>query len=222
MPNKRAGGFCFGTKIAPIFYNTMEDAGALPIEFDCTNLGMGDVIDVYPYKGEVRRHESDELVTNFELKTEVLLDEVRAGGRIPLIVGRGLTEKARAELGLGASDLFKKPEQPADSGKGFTLAQKMVGRACGLPEGQGVRPGAYCEPKMTTVGSQDTTGPMTRDELKDLACLASLPTWSCSRSATPRPIRSRSTSPPTTPCQTSSAPVAACRCAQATASSTAG
>lgn len=192
VPNKRAGGFCFGTKIAPIFYNTMEDAGALPIEFDCTNLGMGDVIDVYPYKGEVRRHDSDELVTTFELKTEVLLDEVRAGGRIPLIVGRGLTEKARAELGLGASDLFKKPEQPADSGKGFTLAQKMVGRACGLPEGQGVRPGAYCEPKMTTVGSQDTTGPMTRDELKDLACLgfsADLVMQSfCHTAAYPKPI----------------------------------
>ena len=192
VPNKRAGGFCFGTKIAPIFYNTMEDAGALPIEFDCTNLAMGDVIDVYPFKGEVRRHGSDELVTNFELKTEVLLDEVRAGGRIPLIVGRGLTEKARAELGLGASDLFKKPEQPADSGKGFTLAQKMVGRACGLPEGQGVRPGAYCEPKMTTVGSQDTTGPMTRDELKDLACLgfsADLVMQSfCHTAAYPKPI----------------------------------
>ncbi|MFK3680799.1 bifunctional aconitate hydratase 2/2-methylisocitrate dehydratase [Pseudomonas sp. NPDC088890] len=192
VPNKRAGGFCFGTKIAPIFYNTMEDAGALPIEFDCTNLAMGDVIDVYPYKGEVRRHESDELVTNFALKTEVLLDEVRAGGRIPLIVGRGLTEKARAELGLGASDLFKKPEQPADTGKGFTLAQKMVGRACGLPEGQGVRPGAYCEPKMTTVGSQDTTGPMTRDELKDLACLgfsADLVMQSfCHTAAYPKPI----------------------------------
>ncbi|MNB96869.1 Aconitate hydratase 2 [compost metagenome] len=192
VPNKRAGGFCFGTKIAPIFYNTMEDAGALPIEFDCTNLGMGDVIDVYPFKGEVRRNGSDELVTNFELKTEVLLDEVRAGGRIPLIVGRGLTEKARAELGLGASDLFKKPEQPADSGKGFTLAQKMVGRACGLPEGQGVRPGAYCEPKMTTVGSQDTTGPMTRDELKDLACLgfsADLTMQSfCHTAAYPKPI----------------------------------
>ena len=171
VPNKRAGGFCFGTKIAPIFYNTMEDAGALPIEFDCTDLAMGDVIDVYPYKGEVRRHGSDELVTNFELKTDVLLDEVRAGGRIPLIIGRGLTERARAELGMGPSDLFKKPEAPADSGKGFTLAQKMVGRACGLAEGQGVRPGTYCEPKMTTVGSQDTTGPMTRDELKDLACL---------------------------------------------------
>lgn len=192
VPNKRAGGFCFGTKIAPIFYNTMEDAGALPIEFDCTNLGMGDVIDVYPYKGEVRRHESDELVTTFALKTEVLLDEVRAGGRIPLIVGRGLTEKARAELGLGASDLFKKPEQPADTGKGFTLAQKMVGRACGLAEGQGVRPGAYCEPKMTTVGSQDTTGPMTRDELKDLACLgfsADLVMQSfCHTAAYPKPI----------------------------------
>jgi aconitate hydratase 2/2-methylisocitrate dehydratase len=192
VPNKRAGGFCFGTKIAPIFYNTMEDAGALPIEFDCSNLAMGDVIDVYPYKGEVRRHESDELVTTFTLKTEVLLDEVRAGGRIPLIVGRGLTEKARAELGLGASDLFKKPEQPADTGKGFTLAQKMVGRACGLAEGQGVRPGAYCEPKMTTVGSQDTTGPMTRDELKDLACLgfsADLVMQSfCHTAAYPKPI----------------------------------
>ncbi|HSG24140.1 MAG TPA: aconitate hydratase B, partial [Azonexus sp.] len=162
VPNKRAGGFCFGTKIAPIFYNTMEDAGALPIEFDCTNLAMGDVIDVYPYKGEVRRNGSDELVTTFELKTEVLLDEVRAGGRIPLIIGRGLTEKARAELGLAPSTLFSKPEAPADSGKGFTLAQKMVGRACGV---EGIRPGTYCEPKMTTVGSQDTTGPMTRDEL---------------------------------------------------------
>lgn len=192
VPNKRAGGFCFGTKIAPIFYNTMEDAGALPIEFDCTNLNMGDVIDVYPYKGEVRRHGSDELVTNFELKTDVLLDEVRAGGRIPLIIGRGLTEKARAELGLSPSDLFKKPEAPADSGKGFTLAQKMVGRACGLPEGQGVRPGTYCEPKMTTVGSQDTTGPMTRDELKDLACLgfsADLVMQSfCHTAAYPKPI----------------------------------
>ena len=192
VPNKRAGGFCFGTKIAPIFYNTMEDAGALPIEFDCTNLAMGDVIDVYPYKGEVRRHGSDELVTSFELKTDVLLDEVRAGGRIPLIVGRGLTEKARAELGLGATDLFKKPVAPVDSGKGFTLAQKMVGRACGLAEGQGVRPGTYCEPKMTTVGSQDTTGPMTRDELKDLACLgfsADLVMQSfCHTAAYPKPI----------------------------------
>ncbi len=189
VPNKRAGGFCFGTKIAPIFYNTMEDAGALPIEFDCTDLAMGDVIDVYPFKGEVRRHDSDELVTTFELKTEVLLDEVRAGGRIPLIVGRGLTEKARAELGLGASDLFKKPEQPADTGKGYTLAQKMVGKACGVA---GIRPGTYCEPKMTTVGSQDTTGPMTRDELKDLACLgfsADLVMQSfCHTAAYPKPV----------------------------------
>ncbi|MBB2496568.1 bifunctional aconitate hydratase 2/2-methylisocitrate dehydratase [Aquipseudomonas ullengensis] len=192
VPNKRAGGFCFGTKIAPIFYNTMEDAGALPIEFDCSNLAMGDAIDVYPYKGEVRRHGSDELVTSFQLKTDVLLDEVRAGGRIPLIVGRGLTEKARAELGLAPSTLFKKPESPVDSGKGFTLAQKMVGRACGLQEGKGVRPGTYCEPKMTTVGSQDTTGPMTRDELKDLACLgfsADLVMQSfCHTAAYPKPI----------------------------------
>ncbi|MFS0826785.1 bifunctional aconitate hydratase 2/2-methylisocitrate dehydratase [Pseudomonas phoenicis] len=192
VPNKRAGGFCFGTKIAPIFYNTMEDAGALPIEFDCTDLNMGDVIDVYPYKGEVRRHGSDELVTTFTLKTEVLLDEVRAGGRIPLIVGRGLTDKARAELNLGATDLFKLPEAPVDTGKGYTLAQKMVGRACGLPEGEGVRPGTYCEPKMTTVGSQDTTGPMTRDELKDLACLgfsADLVMQSfCHTAAYPKPI----------------------------------
>lgn len=190
VPNKRAGGFCFGTKIAPIFYNTMEDAGALPIEFDCTDLNMGDVIDVYPYKGEV--HRDGKLLTTFELKTDVLLDEVRAGGRIPLIIGRGLTEKARAELGLGPTDLFKKPEAPADTGKGFTLAQKMVGRACGLPEGQGVRPGTYCEPKMTTVGSQDTTGPMTRDELKDLACLgfsADLVMQSfCHTAAYPKPI----------------------------------
>ena len=192
VPNKRAGGFCFGTKIAPIFYNTMEDAGALPIEFDCSNLAMGDVIDVYPFKGEVRRHETDELVTTFELKTPVLLDEVRAGGRIPLIVGRGLTDKARTELGMGPTDLFKLPDAPVDTGKGFTLAQKMVGRACGMPEGQGVRPGAYCEPKMTTVGSQDTTGPMTRDELKDLACLgfsADLVMQSfCHTAAYPKPI----------------------------------
>ncbi|WP_285533797.1 bifunctional aconitate hydratase 2/2-methylisocitrate dehydratase [Stutzerimonas stutzeri] len=171
VPNKRAGGFCFGNKIAPIFYNTMEDAGALPIEFDVAKLNMGDVIDVYPLAGKVTRHGTDDVLATFELKTPVLLDEVRAGGRIPLIIGRGLTEKARAELGMGPSDLFKKPEAPAESTKGFTLAQKMVGRACGLPEGAGVRPGTYCEPKMTTVGSQDTTGPMTRDELKDLACL---------------------------------------------------
>ena len=189
VPNKRAGGFCFGTKIAPIFYNTMEDAGALPIEFDCTNLNMGDAIDVYPYEGKVCKHGTDEVITTFELKTQVLLDEVRAGGRIPLIIGRGLTEKARAELGLGSSELFRKPEAPADSNKGFTLAQKMVGRACGV---EGIRPGTYCEPKMTTVGSQDTTGPMTRDELKDLACLgfsADLVMQSfCHTAAYPKPI----------------------------------
>ncbi|MHC6224987.1 bifunctional aconitate hydratase 2/2-methylisocitrate dehydratase [Pseudomonas sp. X10] len=192
VPNKRAGGFCFGSKIAPIFYNTMEDAGALPIEFDVSNLNMGDVIDVYPHAGKVCKHGTDEVITTFELKTPVLLDEVRAGGRIPLIVGRGLTEKARAELGLGATDLFKLPEAPVDTGKGYTLAQKMVGKACGLPEGKGVRPGTYCEPKMTTVGSQDTTGPMTRDELKDLACLgfsADLVMQSfCHTAAYPKPI----------------------------------
>ena len=189
VPNKRAGGFCFGTKIAPIFYNTMEDAGALPIEFDCSDLNMGDAIDVYPYEGKVCKHGTDEVITTFELKTQVLLDEVRAGGRIPLIIGRGLTEKARAELGLAPSELFRKPEAPAESDKGYTLAQKMVGKACGV---QGVRPGTYCEPKMTTVGSQDTTGPMTRDELKDLACLgfsADLVMQSfCHTAAYPKPI----------------------------------
>ena len=189
VPNKRAGGFCFGSKIAPIFYNTMEDAGALPIEFDVSNINMGDVIDLYPHAGKVCKHGTDEVITTFELKTPVLLDEVRAGGRIPLIIGRGLTEKARAELGLGPTDLFKKPEAPVESTKGFTLAQKMVGKACGVT---GVRPGTYCEPKMTTVGSQDTTGPMTRDELKDLACLgfsADLVMQSfCHTAAYPKPI----------------------------------
>ncbi|MCE3025898.1 bifunctional aconitate hydratase 2/2-methylisocitrate dehydratase [Salinicola sp. DM10] len=189
VPNKRAGGFCFGGKIAPIFFNTMEDAGALPIEMDVDKLEMGDVIDVYPYEGKVTRHDSDEVISTFALKTQVILDEVRAGGRIPLIIGRGLTEKAREELGLPASDVFRKPEQPADSGKGFTLAQKMVGKACNL---EGVRPGMYCEPKMTTVGSQDTTGPMTRDELKDLACLgfqADLVMQSfCHTAAYPKPV----------------------------------
>ncbi len=168
IPNKRNGGYCFGGKIAPIFFNTMEDAGALPIEMDVSAMQMGDVIDVYPHDGKATRHDSDEVLTEFELGNNVLPDEVRAGGRIPLIIGRGLTDRARKALGLGDSDLFLKPEMPADTGKGYTLAQKMVGRACGLP---GVRPGMYCEPKMTTVGSQDTTGPMTRDELKDLACL---------------------------------------------------
>jgi aconitate hydratase 2/2-methylisocitrate dehydratase len=189
IPNKRSGGYCFGGKIAPIFFNTMEDAGALPIEMDVSKMDMGDVIDVYPYEGVVKRHDTDEVISTFSLKTPVLLDEVRAGGRINLIVGRGLTNKAREALGMGPSDLFRSPEQPADTGKGYTLAQKMVGKACGTT---GIRPGAYCEPKMTTVGSQDTTGPMTRDELKDLACLgfsADLVMQSfCHTAAYPKPV----------------------------------
>jgi aconitate hydratase 2/2-methylisocitrate dehydratase len=189
VPNKRAGGYVLGGKIAPIFFNTMEDAGALPIELDVTSLNMGDVIDVYPYKGEVRRHGSDELVSSFALKTDVLIDEVRAGGRIPLIIGRGLTDRARQSLGLPSSDVFRRPVAVEDSGKGYSLAQKMVGKACGV---EGIRPGTYCEPKMTTVGSQDTTGPMTRDELKDLACLgfsAELTMQSfCHTSAYPKPV----------------------------------
>ena len=189
IPNKRTGGYCFGSKIAPIFFNTMEDAGALPIEMDVSKMEMGDVIDVYPYEGVVKRHGTDEVISTFSLKTPVIMDEVRAGGRINLIVGRGLTNKAREALGLPATDLFRMPEQPADTGKGYTLAQKMVGKACGVA---GVRPGAYCEPKMTTVGSQDTTGPMTRDELKDLACLgfsADLVMQSfCHTAAYPKPV----------------------------------
>ncbi|HEX5343114.1 MAG TPA: bifunctional aconitate hydratase 2/2-methylisocitrate dehydratase, partial [Duganella sp.] len=169
IPNKRFGGVCLGTKIAPIFYNTMEDAGALPIELDVSQMEMGDVIELRPYEGKALKNGA--VIAEFTVKSEVLFDEVRAGGRIPLIIGRGLTTKAREALGLPASTLFRLPQNPADTGKGFSLAQKMVGRACGLPEGQGIRPGTYCEPKMTTVGSQDTTGPMTRDELKDLACL---------------------------------------------------
>jgi aconitate hydratase 2/2-methylisocitrate dehydratase len=168
IPNKRNGGYCFGTKIAPIFFNTMEDAGALPIEMDISQMETGDVIDVYPFAGKATKHDSDEAIATFELSTNVLKDEVQANGRIPLIIGRGLTGRARESLGLSASDIFEVPEAKEDSGKGFTLAQKMVGKACGV---KGVRPYMYCEPKMTTVGSQDTTGPMTRDELKDLACL---------------------------------------------------
>nr|WP_211161361.1 bifunctional aconitate hydratase 2/2-methylisocitrate dehydratase [Aromatoleum bremense] len=173
VPNKRFGGVCLGSKIAPIFFNTMEDAGALPIELDCGQLDMGDEIElqVDAASGKVTALKNGAVVSESQLKTLVILDEVRAGGRIPLIIGRGLTAKAREALGLPVSTLFRLPQAPADSGKGFSLAQKMVGRACGFPEGQGVRPGTYCEPKMTTVGSQDTTGPMTRDELKDLACL---------------------------------------------------
>ncbi|GLT18448.1 aconitate hydratase B [Vibrio zhanjiangensis] len=189
VPNKRAGGYVLGGKIAPIFFNTMEDAGALPIEVDVSKLNMGDVIDVYPYEGKVCNHATGETLAEFGLKTEVLIDEVRAGGRIPLIIGRGLTEKARQSLGLEASDIFRKPGTVADSGKGYSLAQKMVGKACGV---EGIRPGTYCEPKMTTVGSQDTTGPMTRDELKDLACLgfsADLVMQSfCHTSAYPKPV----------------------------------
>ncbi|MBE7417812.1 MAG: bifunctional aconitate hydratase 2/2-methylisocitrate dehydratase [Ideonella sp.] len=169
VPNKRFGGVTLGGKIAPIFFNTQEDSGSLPIEVDVSALEMGDVIDVRPYDGQIVKN--GQTVATFALKSDVLLDEVRAGGRINLIIGRSLTAKAREFLGLPASTAFRLPLAPKDSGRGYTLAQKMVGRACGLPEGRGVRPGTYCEPKMTTVGSQDTTGPMTRDELKDLACL---------------------------------------------------
>ncbi len=169
VPNKRFGGVCLGNKIAPIFYNTMEDAGALPIELDVSQMDMGDVIELRPYDGKALKNGA--VIAEFTVKSDVIFDEVRAGGRIPLIIGRGLTARAREALGLAPSTLFRLPKAPADSGKGYTLAQKMVGRACGMPEGKGIRPGTYCEPKMTTVGSQDTTGPMTRDELKDLACL---------------------------------------------------
>jgi len=190
VPNKRFGGVTLGGKIAPIFFNTQEDSGSLPIEVDVSKLEMGDVIDIYPYEGKIEK--DGQLVEKFSLKSDVLLDEVRAGGRINLIIGRSLTAKAREALGLPASTEFRLPKNPVDSGKGFSLAQKMVGRACGLPEGQGIRPGTYCEPRMTTVGSQDTTGPMTRDELKDLACLgfsADLVMQSfCHTAAYPKPV----------------------------------
>ncbi len=190
IPNKRFGGVTLGSKIAPIFYNTMEDAGSLPIELDVSKMEHGDAVELRVYDGKALKN--GEVIAEFELKSEVLLDEVRAGGRIPLIVGRGLTAKARESLGLPATDLFRLPVQPADTGKGFSLAQKMVGRACGLAEGKGMRPGTYCEPKMTSVGSQDTTGPMTRDELKDLACLgfsADLVMQSfCHTAAYPKPV----------------------------------
>ncbi|PJK07202.1 bifunctional aconitate hydratase 2/2-methylisocitrate dehydratase [Lysobacteraceae bacterium NML95-0200] len=194
IPNKRFGGVCLGGKIAPIFYNTMEDAGALPLEIDVSEMNLGDVIElkIDHASGKVTAFKDDKQIAESVLKSDVLLDEVRAGGRIPLIIGRSLTTKAREALGLPPSDLFRLPQNPADSGKGFTLAQKMVGRACGLPEGQGIRPGTYCEPKMTSVGSQDTTGPMTRDELKDLACLgfsADLVMQSfCHTAAYPKPV----------------------------------
>ena len=194
VPNKRFGGVCLGNKIAPIFYNTMEDSGALPIELDVSNMNMGDVVELRPYDGQALK--DGKVIAEFKLKSDVLFDEVRAGGRIPLIIGRGLTAKARESLGLPVSTLFRLPQDPVDTKKGFTLAQKMVGRACGLPivngNQQGVRPGTYCEPKMTSVGSQDTTGPMTRDELKDLACLgfsADLVMQSfCHTAAYPKPV----------------------------------
>ena len=190
IPNKRFGGVCLGSKIAPIFYNTMEDAGALPIELDVSQMNMGDVVELRPYDGKALK--DGQVIAEFQVKSDVLFDEVRAGGRIPLIIGRGLTAKAREALGLAPTDLFRLPMDPPDTGKGFSLAQKMVGRACGLPEGQGMRPGTYCEPKMTSVGSQDTTGPMTRDELKDLACLgfsADLVMQSfCHTAAYPKPV----------------------------------
>jgi aconitate hydratase 2/2-methylisocitrate dehydratase len=194
IPNKRDGGVCIGSKIAPIFFNTMEDAGALPIELDVGQMGMGDeiVLHINHDSAEVTATKNGAEIAKAPLKTPVLLDEVRAGGRINLIIGRGLTAKAREALGLPASTLFRTPVQPGDTGKGYTQAQKMVGRACGLPEGKGVRPGTYCEPKMSTVGSQDTTGPMTRDELKDLACLgfsAGLVMQSfCHTAAYPKPV----------------------------------
>ena len=188
IPNKRDGGFVLGGKIAPIFFNTMEDAGALPIECDVSQMQMGDIITIHPYKGEIT-NDNNEVISEFELASDVLLDEVQAGGRIPLIIGRGLTERAREALDLGNSDIFRKAIPVEASTRGYTLAQKMVGKACGT---EGIRPGSYCEPKMTTVGSQDTTGPMTRDELKELACLgfsADLVMQSfCHTAAYPKPV----------------------------------
>ena len=188
IPNKRDGGVCLGGKIAPIFFNTMEDAGALPIECDVTKMAMGDVMTIYPYEGKIT-NEAGDTISEFKLSTPVLLDEVRAGGRIPLIIGRGLTERSREALGLAPGDVFNKPAPVKETDKGFTLAQKIVGKACSV---EGVRPGTYCEPRMTTVGSQDTTGPMTRDELKELACLgfsADLVMQSfCHTAAYPKPV----------------------------------
>ncbi|WP_430010450.1 bifunctional aconitate hydratase 2/2-methylisocitrate dehydratase, partial [Methylophaga lonarensis] len=188
VPNKRQGGVILGNNIAPIFFNTAEDSGALPIECDVQQMESGDVITILPYEGKIL-NEAGEVISEFSLKPTTLPDEVRAGGRIPLIIGRGLTDKARESLGMPASTVFKRPVEPGHSDKGFTLAQKMVGRACGV---KGVRPGSYCEPKVTTVGSQDTTGAMTRDELKELACLgfsADLVMQSfCHTAAYPKPV----------------------------------
>ena len=189
IPNKKEGGFCFGGKIAPIFFNTLEDSGAFPIEMDVTNLEMGQEIILEPFNGKVLNSDTNEVITEFKLKTDVILDEVRANGRIPLIIGRQLTDKTRDVLGLDPTDIFRRPDSQDKSDKGFTLAQKMVGKACGV---NGIRPGTYCEPRMTTVGSQDTTGPMTRDELKELACLgfsADLVMQSfCHTAAYPKPV----------------------------------
>ena len=167
IPNKRTGGICIGTKVAPIFFNTMQDAGTLVFEADVEKMETGDVITIFPHEGKIE-NESSENISSFKLKSETFLDEVRAGGRIPLIIGRSLTDKARDFLNLPATDVFVRPGKADESNDGYTLAQKIVGKACGV---KGIRPGTYCEPIMTTVGSQDTTGPMTRDELKELACL---------------------------------------------------
>ena len=189
IPNKKEGGFCFGGKIAPIFFNTLEDSGAFPVECDVSKLNMGQEIIFEPFNGKILDANSGEVLSSFELKTPVLLDEVRANGRIPLIIGRQLTDKTREALGLEPTDIFTRPDAEDASDKGFTLAQKMVGKACGV---EGIRPGTYCEPRMTTVGSQDTTGPMTRDELKELACLgfsADLVMQSfCHTAAYPKPV----------------------------------
>ena len=189
IPNKKEGGFCFGGKIAPIFFNTLEDSGAFPVECDVSKLNMGQEIIFEPFNGKILDAASGEVLSTFELKTPVLLDEVRANGRIPLIIGRQLTDKTREALGLEPTDIFARPDAEDSSDKGFTLAQKMVGKACGV---KGIRPGTYCEPRMTTVGSQDTTGPMTRDELKELACLgfsADLVMQSfCHTAAYPKPV----------------------------------
>ena len=168
IPNKKQAGICIGGKIAPIFFNTLEDSGALAFECDVSKMNLGDVIEIYPYEQKVVNYDTKEVLCNYEYKSNTLLDGVRAGGRIPLIIGRSLTDETREILKLNSSEVFVRPEEAEKSEKGFTLAQKMVGKACGV---EGIRPGIYCEPRMSTVGSQDTTGPMTRDELKELACL---------------------------------------------------
>ena len=189
IPNKKEGGYCFGGKIAPIFFNTLEDSGAFPIEMDVSKMIMGQEVILEPFNGKVIDANTDEILSEFTLKTDVILDEVRSNGRIPLIIGRQLTDKSREALDLDTTDIFRRPNAKDKSSKGFTLAQKMVGKACGV---DGIRPGTYCEPRMSTVGSQDTTGPMTRDELKELACLgfsADLVMQSfCHTAAYPKPV----------------------------------